>query len=64
MAVYKDLQDFQQKFTMECIKTRTDYLEKIKYATIAKPDPFPWHWSLTGLLFAQKANLVKRDVFP
>jgi hypothetical protein len=58
MAAYKNLADFNQKVTMDGIKTRADFLYKVKYATIADTSPYPDHPSLKALLFSGIGGLV------
>lgn len=42
-------------------QTRTDFIYNVKFAKIEDPAPLPQHFSLMGMLFAQKAGIFKAN---
>lgn len=61
MATYKNMADFQKKFSLSCIRSRTDFLHSIKWASLQSTDPYPDHPSLKGILFAMHSNLLPEE---
>ena len=61
MATYKSMEDFQKKFCLTRIQSRTAFLHHVKWASLERTDPYPNHTSLKGILFAMHADLLPQD---
>ena len=61
MAVYRDAQSFQRNLKIDEIENRTDFLRKVRWATIEDPGDLPSDEAHTALLFAMKAGLLPSE---
>ena len=61
MATYKNMADFQKKFSLRCIRSRTDFLHSVKWASLQSTDPYPDNSSLKGILFAMHSKLLSEE---
>lgn len=58
MAVYQNMADFHATLNVEEIKSRGDFLWKVKWAKIVDTSPHPNTENLKGTLFAMHISLV------
>ena len=61
MATYKNMADFQKKLSLRCIRSRTDFLQSVKWASLQSTDPYPDNSSLKGILLAMHSKLLSEE---